>query len=39
MKKLLSPYIGHGIWKNFKLVPLGGRRGVAKYELGGRQEN
>ena len=37
MKELLSPYIGRGTWKNFKLIPLG-REGVAKYELGARRE-
>ena len=36
-KELLSPYIGRGTWKNFKLVPLG-QGGFAKYELGGRRE-
>ena len=35
MKESLSPYIGRGTWKNFKLVLLGGGGGAAKYELGG----
>ena len=35
MKELLSPYMGRGTWKNFELLPLDRRGGVAKYELGG----
>ena len=44
MKKLLSPYIDRGTWKNFVLVPLGGRREgemerFAKYNGGGKRKD
>ena len=36
MKKLLSPYIGRGTWKNFKLVPRAWG-GPHKTSLGGEE--